>query len=91
MSSEGETIVNRLEGILELIGDSKEQMDSLIVDAADMSEEWDLEIINDLAEISQSVEELIEELTAIHEEAKANLERVLEEEEDSLDEDDDID
>ena len=76
--------------ILELIAGSKEQMDALIVDAADMSEEWDLEIINDLADISQRVEGLIEDITAIHEEAKANLERALEEKE-SLDEDDDID
>jgi hypothetical protein len=87
MASEGETLVNRLATIQELIEGSKEQMDALIVDAADMSEEWDLEIINDLADISQRVEELIEELAAIHEEAKANLERVLEEEE-PLDEDD---
>ena len=87
MSDEGETIVNRLDGILELIGGSKEQMDALIVDAADMSEEWDLEIINDLADISQRVEEIIEEITAIHEEAKSNLERALDEEE-PLDEDD---
>ena len=91
MSSEGEMIVNRLESILELIGDSKEQMDALIVDSADMSEEWDLEIINDIVEISQRVEELIEELTNIHEEAVANLEREIEEEEESMDEDDDID
>ena len=90
MASDGETIVNNLDRILELIGGSKEQMDALIVDAADMSEEWDLEIINDLADISQRVEELIEDITAIHEEAKANLERALEEKE-SLDEDDDID
>ena len=90
MASDGETIVNSLDRILELIGGSKEQMDALIVDAADMSEEWDLEIINDLADISQRVEELIEDITAIHEEAKANLERALEEKE-SLDEDDDID
>ena len=89
MASDGETIVNRLDRILELIRGSKEQMDALIVDAADMSEEWDLEIINDLADISQRVEELIEDITAIHEEAKANLERALEEKE-SLDEDDDI-
>ena len=89
MASDGETIVNNLDRILELIGGSKEQMDALIVDAADMSEEWDLEIINDLADISQRVEELIEDITAIHEEAKANLERALEEKE-SLDEDDDI-
>lgn len=87
MASEGETLVNRLATIQELIEGSKEQMDALIVDAADMSEEWDLEIINDLADISQRVEELIEELAAIHEEAKANLERALEEEE-PLDEDD---
>ncbi|MBL7167137.1 hypothetical protein ISS40_00535 [Candidatus Bathyarchaeota archaeon] len=90
MASDGETIVNTLEKILELIGGSKEQMDALIVDAADMSEEWDLEIINDLVDVSQRVEELIEDITAIHEEAKANLERALEDEE-SLDEDDDID
>ena len=90
MASDGETIVNSLNRILELIAGSKEQMDALIVDAADMSEEWDLEIINDLADISQRVEELIEDITAIHEEAKANLERALEEKE-SLDEDDDID
>ena len=89
MASDGETIVNSLDRILELIAGSKEQMDALIVDAADMSEEWDLEIINDLADISQRVEELIEDITAIHEEAKANLERALEEKE-SLDEDDDI-
>jgi len=87
MASEGETLVNRLATIQELIEGSKEQMDALIVDAADMSEEWDLEIINDLVDISQRVEELIEELAAIHEEAKANLERALEEEE-PLDEDD---
>jgi uncharacterized protein YoxC len=87
MASEGETLVNRLATIQEQIEGSKEQMDALIVDAADMSEEWDLEIINDLADISQRVEELIEELSAIHEEAKANLERALEEEE-PLDEDD---
>ncbi len=90
MASDGETIVNSLNRILELIAGSKEQMDALIVDAADMSEEWDLEIINDLADISQRVEGLIEDITAIHEEAKANLERALEEKE-SLDEDDDID
>lgn len=90
MASDGETIVNTLEKILELIGGSKEQMDALIVDAADMSEEWDLEIINDLVDVSQRVEELIEDITAIHEEAKANLEKALEDEE-SLDEDDDID
>ena len=90
MGSEGETLVNRLATIQELIGGSKEQMDALIVDAADMSEEWDLEIINDLADISQRVEELIEEIAAIHAEAKANLERPLEDEE-PLDEDDDID
>ena len=89
MASDGETIVNSLDRILELIRGSKEQMDALIVDAADMSEEWDLEIINDLADISQRVEELMEDITAIHEEAKANLERALEEKE-SLDEDDDI-
>lgn len=88
MASDGETIVNTLEKILELIRGSKEQMDALIVDAADMSEEWDLEIINDLVDVSQRVEELIEDITAIHEEAKANLERALEDEE-SLDEDDD--
>lgn len=87
MASEGETLVNRLATIQELIEGSKEQMDALIVDAADMSEEWDLEIINDLADISQRVEELIEEIAAIHEEAKANLERALEDEE-PLDEDD---
>jgi len=90
VASDGETIVNSLNRILELIAGSKEQMDALIVDAADMSEEWDLEIINDLADISQRVEGLIEDITAIHEEAKANLERALEEKE-SLDEDDDID
>jgi hypothetical protein len=88
VASDGETIVNTLEKILELIRGSKEQMDALIVDAADMSEEWDLEIINDLVDVSQRVEELIEDITAIHEEAKANLERALEDEE-SLDEDDD--
>jgi hypothetical protein len=87
VASEGETLVNRLATIQELIEGSKEQMDALIVDAADMSEEWDLEIINDLADISQRVEELIEEIAAIHEEAKANLERALEDEE-PLDEDD---
>jgi len=55
-----------------------------------MSEEWDPEIINDLADVSQRVEGLIEDITAIHEEAKANLERASEEEE-PLDEDDDLD
>ena len=87
MGSEEETLTDRLERILELIKGSKEQMDALIVDAGDMSEEWDPEIINDLADFSQRVEELIEDITAIHEEAKANLERASEEEE-PLDEDD---
>jgi len=90
VASDGETIVNTLEKILELIGGSKEQMDALIVDAADMSEEWDLEIINDLVDVSPRVKVLIEDITAIHEEVKANLEKALEDEE-SLDEDDDID
>ncbi len=88
MSSEGETLANSLERILELIKGSKEQMDALIVDAVDMSAEWDPETLNDLADVSQHVEELIEEITAIHEEAKANLERASDEEA-SLDEDDD--
>ena len=87
MGSEEETLTDRLERILELIKGSKEQMDALIVDAGDMDEEWDPEIINDLADVSQRVEELIEDITAIHEEAKANLERASEEEE-PLDEDD---
>ena len=87
MGSEEKTLTDRLERILELIKGSKEQMDALIVDAGDMSEEWDPEIINDLADVPQRVEELIEVITAIHEEAKANLERALEEEE-PLDEDD---
>jgi len=90
MSSEEETLTDRLERILELIKGSKEQMDALIVDAGDMDEEWDPEIINDLADVSQRVEELREDITAIHEEAKANLERALDEEE-PLDEDDDLD
>ena len=90
MGSEEKTLTDRLERILELIKGSKEQMATLIVDAVDMSEEWDPEIINDLADVSQRVEELIEDITAIHEEAKANLERASEEEE-PLDEDDDID
>ena len=90
MSSEEETLTDRLERILELIKGSKEQMDALIVDAGDMDEEWDPEIINDLADVSQRVEELREDITAIHEEAKANLERDLDEEE-PLDEDDDLD
>ena len=90
MDSEEETLTDRLERILELIKGSKEQMATLIVDAVDMSEEWDPEIINDLADVSQRVEELIEDITAIHEDAKANLERASEEEE-PLDEDDDID
>lgn len=88
MGSEGETLTDSLERILELIKGSKEQMAALIVDAADMGEEWDPEMINDLADVSQRVEELIEDVTAIHEEAKANLVRASEEEE-SLDEDDD--
>ena len=90
MSSEEETLTDRLERILELIKGSKEQIDALIVDAGDMDEEWDPEIINDLADVSQRVEELREDITAIHEEAKANLERALDEEE-PLDEDDDLD
>jgi hypothetical protein len=90
MGSEGEKLTDRLEGILGLIKGSKEQMDALFVDAVDMSEEWDPETLNDLADVSQHVEELIEEITAIHEEAKANLERASEEEE-PLDEDDDLD
>ena len=90
MGSEGETLANSLERILGLIKGSKEQMDALIVDAVDMSEEWDPEIINDLADVSQRVEELIEDITAIHEEAKASLERASEEQE-PLDEDDDPD
>jgi len=89
MGSEEETLTDRLDRILELIKGSKEQMDALIVDAGDMTEEWDPEIINDLADTSQRVEELIEAITAIHEEAKANMERASEEE--SLDEDDDLD
>ena len=91
MDSEEETLTDRLERILELIKGSKEQMATLIVDAVDMSEEWDPEIINDLADVSQRVEELIEDITAIHEEAKANLERALEEEEPLDEDDDDID
>ena len=90
MDSEGETLAVSLERILGLIKGSKEQMDTLIVDAVDMSEEWDPEIINDLADVSQRVEELIEEITAIHEEAKASLERASDEAE-PLDEDDDLD
>ena len=90
MGSEEETLTDRLERILELIKGSKEQIDALIVDAGDMDEEWDPEIINDLADVSQRVEELREDITAIHEEAKANLERALDEEE-PLDEDDDLD
>ena len=89
MGSEEETLTGRLERILELIKGSKEQMDALIVDAGDMSEEWDPEIINDLADVSQRVEGLIEDITAIHEEAKATLERALDEEE-PLDEDVDL-
>ena len=88
MDSEGETLTVRIERILELIKGSKEQIDALIVDAGDMDEEWDPEIINDLADVSQRVEEFIEDVTAIHEEAKANLARDLDEEE-PLDEDDD--
>ncbi len=91
MDSEEKTLTDRLERILELIKGSKEQMATLIVDAVDMSEEWDPEIINDLADVSQRVEELIEDITAIHEEAKANLERALEEEEPLDEDDDDID
>ena len=91
MGSEEKTLTDRLERILELIKGSKEQMATLIVDAVDMSEEWDPEIINDLADVSQRVEELIEDITAIHEEAKANLERALEEEEPLDENDDDID
>ncbi len=90
MDSEGETLTGSLERILELIKGSKEQMATLIVDAVDMSEEWDPEIINDLADVSQRVEELIEDVTAIHEEAKASLERDRDETE-PLDEDDDLD
>jgi len=90
MGSEEETLTDRLDRILELIKGSKEQMDALIVDAGDMSEEWDPEIINDLAVVSQRVKELIEDITAIHEETKANMERALDEEE-PLDEDDDLD
>ena len=90
MGSEEKTLTDRLERILELIKGSKEQMATLIVDAVDMSEEWDPEIINDIADVSQRVEELIEDITAIHEGAKANLERASEEEE-PLDEDDDLD
>jgi hypothetical protein len=90
MDSEGETLTVRMERILELIKGSKEQIDALIVDAGDMDEEWDPEIINDLADVSQRVEEFIEDITAIHEEAKATLERPLDEEE-PLDEDDDLD
>ncbi len=90
MDSEGETLTGSLERILELIKGSKGLMDALIVDAGDMDEEWDPEIINDLADVSQRVEELIEDVTAIHEEAKASLERASEEEE-PLDEDDDLD
>ncbi len=90
MGSEEETLTDRLDRILELIKGSKEQMDALIVDAGDMSEEWDPAIINDLADVSQRVKELIEDITAIHEETKANMERALDEEE-PLDEDDDLD
>ena len=90
MDSEGETLTGSLERILELIKGSKGLMDALIVDAGDMDEEWDPEIINDLADVSQRVEELIEDITALHEEAKANLERASEEQE-PLDEDDDPD
>ncbi len=89
MGSEEETLTDRLDRILELIKGSKEQMDALIVDAGDMSEDWDPEIINDLADVSQRVEGLIEDITAIHEEAKATLERALDEEE-PLDEDVDL-
>ena len=88
MSSEEEVLVNSLESILGLIESSKEQMEALLVDAADMSEEWDLEIVNEISDLSQRVEELIDDLNVIIEEARANLERSIEDDE-SFDEDED--
>jgi ABC-type transporter Mla subunit MlaD len=88
VSSEEEVLVNSLESILGLIESSKEQMEALLVDAADMSEEWDLEIVNEISDLSQRVEELIDDLNVIIEEARANLERSIEDDE-SFDEDED--
>jgi hypothetical protein len=53
-----------------------------------MSEEWDLEIVNEISDLSQRVEELIDDLNVIIEEARANLERSIEDDE-SFDEDED--
>jgi ABC-type transporter Mla subunit MlaD len=94
VGSEEEALVSSLESIVELIERSKEQMDAIIVDAADVSEEWDIEIVNEIADISQRVEEIIEDLNVILEEARANLERALEDDEsfdDEEDEDEELD
>lgn len=83
-------LIKNIERVLEVLGNSREMVVTLVSDAAELGGEWDQEISTDLVDVSHRIEELIDDVNIILAEARIVQMRTREDEASISDEDEEL-